>query len=240
MPGMEDKITQIIVRGMNMLGSVNIKGVFGNIETAALAEKPYVAVLNHNQRLEALIVPAALLHLRNGYPIHFLADWNFMIMPGVATMYRHSQVILVTKKDIKPRFLNPLRNLWKRDTPPNEQALHLLKQGASVGVFVESTINRDPSRLMRGVPGAAKMALDAGVDVLPIGIRFPNLKPGKPIPDGAAMTLHIGERIAPVMKGSEPDKRDVLEHHTRIMEALAEVSGKTWNPKANKRRRYVP
>ena len=38
---------------------------------------PFILVLNHSQKLEAIYIPALLYYLRDGRVVHFLADWNF-------------------------------------------------------------------------------------------------------------------------------------------------------------------
>lgn len=240
MPGSEeDSITTFMFRSIGYMAMRNITKIEGDLSFLC-SDKPYVLVANHNQRMEAIYIPGIFALLRRGYPLHFLADWNFMVAPIVASMYRHAQVILVSRKDIKPKFLNVLKPVFTHPVPPFERALKALENGAPVGVYPEGTINRDAKRLMRGSPGAAKLALDARVPVLPVGVRFPNHNPDKPIPDGATMSLHVGDAIpCPTWTGSSPSRSQILAHHETVMNAIAQLSGKSWTPKANKRRRYV-
>ena len=219
----------------------NCLDVHGDLNLVLPESDPMIVVLNHNQRWEAVLVPAILFYLRGGKVIHFMADWQFMIMPIVATLYRRSQVILITNKKIKPGFLNVLKPLYQHEEPAYERARQKLLAGSSVGIFPEGTINRDPNKLMRGLPGAAKLALRSGAPVLPIGIRFPRHNPVDPIPDGARMSLHIGTPLHPPAQAQnlEPEPTAVSGFHAEIMSALSELSGKIWDPRANKRRRYV-
>ncbi len=205
-----------------------------------LDQDPTVVVLNHNQRLEAILVPALLTYLRRGKSVHFLADWPMMLVPGVGMLYRRNEVILVTHKNAKVRFFNRFKARFDTGRSAGEQAVERLRAGGAVGVFVEGTINRDPHRLLRGSPGAAKMALSTGARILPIGIRFPEHDSDKPISDFSKMKLVVGAPIAPACPPTDaPDRRQVHKLHCRVMTELAKVSGKSWDLQANKRRKYV-
>src|SRR5262249_15944983 len=140
-----------------------------------------------NMRLESLMVPAALCLNRGGRIIHFLADWNFRLIPGVGYIYSRAQVVTVTRKSAKPRFLNVLKPLYEQAVPPHERARRHLASGRSVGIFPEGEVNRDPDRMLRGRRGAARLSLETGAPVVPMGIRFPRHAPGRPINDHAMM-----------------------------------------------------
>jgi 1-acyl-sn-glycerol-3-phosphate acyltransferase len=214
----------------------------GSLDNIHPRNDPFIVVINHSQRFEAVLIPSILFFYRLGKPIHFMADWQFLIMPFVASLYRLSQVIVITNKDIKPKFLNVIKPLFRQKGSAFERAALRLQAGSPVGIFPEGTINRDPHRLMRGLPGGAKLAVETGVPVLPIGLRFPELEPGQPVPDGAKMTMHIGEFIHPPEASgnqSRQDSRTISQFHGTIMEAISGLCGKTWDARANKRRRYV-
>ena len=59
-------------------------------------------------------MPALLLLHRGGRLVHFLADWNFRLIPGVGFIYARAQVVTVTRKSAKPRFLNILKPLYEQ------------------------------------------------------------------------------------------------------------------------------
>lgn len=83
---------------------------------------PFLLVANHSSRREAVYLPALLLLLRGGRPVHFLADWNFRLIPGVGKLYKRSGAITVTRKDARPRILNGLKPFFMAEVPPREQA----------------------------------------------------------------------------------------------------------------------
>lgn len=234
-------ITKFMVKGLMLASSKSVLSIEGNPDHISSKNDPFIAVLNHNQRIEAVLIPALLYFYRLGKPIHFMADWNWLLMPGIRLMYRKSGTICIYRKDIKPKFLNVLKPLYREKEPAFDRALARLKAGSPVGIFPEGTVNRDPDRLMRGLPGAAQMAMASGAPIVPMGLSFPNIEAGKPIPDGASMILHIGEPLpAPELTGEDRiDKRTARDFHASIMGAVADLCGKTWSPSANKRRRYV-
>jgi len=222
--------TRWVIRGTLAALGHRVRDVTGADHLDAL-DGPFVAALNHSQRVEAFLVPALLAWLRSGRIIRFLADWNFMLIPPVYALYRSARVIPVTAKQARPRFLNRLQP-WIAP-PPNgfPQARQCLDDGVSVGLFVEGTVNRNPSRLLRGRPGAARLSLEARVPVLPIGIRFPEHRDlDAPIADREPLAVHIGPPLSPpaasAVSASEPSISSAW--HARIMRALSRLSGKEW------------
>jgi 1-acyl-sn-glycerol-3-phosphate acyltransferase len=161
--------------------------------------------------------------------MHFLADWNFRLIPGVGYIYSRAQVVTVTRKPARPRFLNVLKPLYRCPVPPFERARGHLSAGRSIGIFPEGQVNRDPDRLLRGRRGAARLSLETGAPVVPMGIRFPGLEPGQRIRDGAVMELCIGSPLVPPAPTHEPVSLEMVTHwHAAIMSEIAGLSGKQW------------
>lgn len=160
-----------------------------------------------------------------------------MLVPGVATMFRAAQVIPVFHKSARPAVLNRLKPWFRRRHKRSawEEAGERLKSGASVGVFPEGTMNRHPTRLLRGRSGAAKIALENDVPVVPVGIRFPEHDGRGPISDRERMAIEIGP---PIETGSfgRLSKGAVRSLHTALMLELARLSGKEWWPNGPRRR----
>jgi 1-acyl-sn-glycerol-3-phosphate acyltransferase len=50
-------------------------------------QDPFILVANRSTLRESLLVPAMLLLHRGGGRVHFLADWNFRLIPGVGLLY---------------------------------------------------------------------------------------------------------------------------------------------------------
>ena len=224
-------LNRLICRACMMLARNRILSVEG-LEHVAPERDPFVLVLNHNQQAEAVLLPAALIYWRGGRLIHFLSDWNFRLIPVVATILRRSGTIVLVQKPARPRFLNVFRPLFQKGRTGLHRALDMLRAGHSVGVFPEGTVNPDPRRMLEGHRGAARISLSAGVPVVPAGIRFPGIDPARPIPPSAPFTVRIGPPMTPPApaRPGRPSPDEVRAWHHRIMLEIARLSGKRWEP----------
>jgi len=187
---------------------------------------PFVLALNHATRFEAVALPAMLMYHRGGRRVHFLADWNFQMIPGIGMLYRRSGAIVVMRKSARPRVLNALKPLFAPAEPSHVRALAHLRSGRSVGVYPEGTVNRDRGRLMRGRFGAARLSLEAGVPVVPGGIRIVGGSDRRPLLD-----VTFGAPLQPPPVTAETVTRaDVRNWHSMIMTEISRLSGKAWEP----------
>src|SRR5262245_48641805 len=87
-------LDRMLLRGVSMMGCRTISSITG-LDHVAKGRDPFILALNHSTRIEALIVPAILILARGGDRIHFLADWNFRMIPGLNLVYRRSGAITV-------------------------------------------------------------------------------------------------------------------------------------------------
>ena len=232
LPEQEKPLTRFLCRALVALGRRQVVSLRG-AEHVLPERDPFVLAVNHNQRLEALLLPALLAFERRGRLVHFLADWPMFLVPGVGLLYRRGGVVPVAGKSARPAFLNRLRPLFASGAPAHEKGLKLLRAGRSLGVFAEGTMNRDRHRLLRGRPGAARMAIAAGVPVVPVGISFPGSR-GGPIADGEAMAIEIGPPLAP-----PAEEAAAAAFHRTIFERLAALCGKSYSPDAPRRKIHV-
>ena len=227
LPELRRPLDRMLVRGVALIGRSRIHSIAG-LEHIAPEHDPFILALNHGTRLEALLVPPLLFLLRRGRRIHFMADWNFRIIPGIGLLYRRAGVITVAHKPARPRFLNILKPLFTDAMSPTEQARHHLAAGRSIGVFPEGTVNRDPLHLRRGRPGAAQLSLETGVPVVPVGLRFPTMPHGVAVPEGSAMAIAIGPPLMPPAVGKAAYTA-IWAWHEQIMMEIARLSGKSWD-----------
>ena len=216
-----------VIRGLLLAFGGSIVRVCG-LERIAAEHDPFILALNHSTKLEALFLPAFLLHTRAGQPLHFIADWNLKLVPGIAFIYRAGDVITLDRKPARPRFLNVLRPLLTDRVAAFTRAAERLGAGASVGIFPEGTTNRDPRRLLRGFSGAARLSLQSGVPVIPAGVRFPQHQYGTRIPELAPMEIEFGEPLVPPAKPNLTASA-VRAWHGCVMHEIARLSGKTWS-----------
>jgi 1-acyl-sn-glycerol-3-phosphate acyltransferase len=196
---------------------------------------PFVVVFNHTQKLEALVVPTTLIHLRGGKTVHVLCDWNYYLIPLVALGLRRSEAIPVVRKRARPGFLNVFKPWFQKNNPPALQAARSrLLAGGSVGIFPEGRANRHPTRMLRGQPGAARISLETGAPVVAGGIHFPRHDPARLVPDGEPLALRLSPPMAPptTFRNLRAPAEEVHAWHDRIMRELSRVSGKSWPPEA--------
>jgi len=218
-----------LVRGIALLARQQVLSMHGlaNIQTV---RDPFIIAINHSARTEAIVVPALLFMHRGGRLVHFMADWNYRLIPGIGLMYRQAKTITVTRKSARPRILNVFKPLYQQPPSAFERAQMYLQAGHSVGIFPEGVINRNPGRLMIGRHGVARLSIETGVPVVPAGIRFPKLKAGKAIEDFDVMEVHIGAPLHPPSELDSVQVSDVRAWHGVVMSEIARLSGKSWTP----------
>ena len=153
--------TRLLCRTLLTVFHSHVRALRG-LEHIGAANDPFLLVLNHSQRPEAILLPAWLCFHRGGRMVHFMADWNFLLIPGVAGIIRAHDPIVVTRKAARPQFLNRLRPRYTPELPPFAEAQRRLRAGRSIGLFPEGTTNRHPTRLLRGFHGAAISGLKPG------------------------------------------------------------------------------
>lgn len=219
-----------LLRGLALLARGRVLEVSG-LQHVAPARDPFILALNHNNRAEAILVPALLALHRGGRPVHFLADWNYRLIPGVGLIYRRGGALTVTAKPARPRLLNAFRPLYRQSLSVLARARLCLREGRSIGLFPEGAVNRDPRRLLAGRRSAALLSLETGAPVIPVGIRFPRATLGQPISDRDAMTVRIGTPLHPPPPAEGRASPDAVRAwHAAIMTEIARLSGKVWNP----------
>jgi 1-acyl-sn-glycerol-3-phosphate acyltransferase len=160
-------------------------------------------------------------------------DFTFL---GLAALPQHRLVRFMAKASVFGHwfagpFMRAMQHIpvdRKAGAAAFDAAVRALKDGQLVGVFPEATISQ--SFTVKGLKaGAARMAVDAGVPILPAAVwgghrvatkKHPvDLKPGK------AVTVLLGEPITP-----EPGERPaaLLARTRTAMEALLDEAQRTY------------
>jgi 1-acyl-sn-glycerol-3-phosphate acyltransferase len=106
----------------------------------------------------------------------------------------------------------------------------VLRRGELLGIYPEGTRSPD-GRLYKGKTGVARLALQAGVPVIPIGMIDTQWVPSKPfgIPIMRRPRLRVGPALDFTRYASMANDRDVLRWVTdEIMAAVQEQSGQTY------------
>ncbi|MBL9168311.1 MAG: 1-acyl-sn-glycerol-3-phosphate acyltransferase [Verrucomicrobiales bacterium] len=201
---------------------------------------PFILAPNHSQRLEALLLPSLLALNRRGKMVHFLTDWLVLLYPLIGRIVLLNEPIIVTRKNAKFKWMNLVRKRYENPLSAFDQARRFLAQKRPIGLYPEGTMNRDRSRLLRGQSGVAQLSLACRVPVVPVGIRFPQGRPGSRVGDLEPMVIEFGQPLFPpeVRGGGEPEVHEIRDWHGQIMQAISSLSGKQWTPD-NQRTRYV-
>ena len=220
-------IDRVLVRGIALIGRYKVRSLHG-LDHIAPERDPFILAINHSTRREAILLPGLLFLLRHGRRIHFMADWNFRMIPGLDLLYRRAGAITVARKPARPRFLNLMKPLFTDTVSPMEQARQHLISGRSIGVFPEGTVNHDPLRLLRGRHGAARLSLETGAPIVPVGLRFPTVPRGAAIPEGSPMSIEIGPPLIPPAAAIPPAYANFWAWDVRIMTTIGRLSGKSW------------
>ncbi len=218
-----------LVRAMVLLARGQILGMRG-VEHVHPSLDPFIVAINHNTRIEALLVPALLMLHRGGRCIHFLADWNFRLIPGIGFIFSRGGTITVTAKPARPRLLNAFKPLYRNPRSVLDRARLCLDEGRSVGIFPEGKVNRDPRRLLPGRRSAALLSLETGVPIVPVGLRFPRAAPDRPLGDREPMDVHIGAPLHPPPQSARAGRAALQDWHAAVMTEIARLSGKSWTP----------
>ena len=227
-------VNACLIRGLCWLARRHVVALSG-LAHVAPARDPFILALNHSTRKEALLVPALLVLWRDGRLIHFLADWNFRLIPGIGLIYHRAETITDTRKAARPSILNLLKPLYRDTLPAVDRTHALLAAGNSVGIFPEGRVNRDPGRLMAGRTGAAYLSLATGVPVVPVGIRFSAAQDGRPIVSRDTMEIDIGAPLSPPRLGTRMSRSDLHAWHAVVMTEIGRRSGKLWLPNREER-----
>lgn len=169
---------------------------------------PFLLVANHCSQLDP-----PLLGWATGYQIdrivHFMAKEEMRHWPIIGWLADRSGVFFVRRGE--------------GDRAAQRLALELLAAGKPVGVFPEGTRSRD-GRMRAAKPGAALLAMRAGVPIIPVGIAGTHrlFTSGRRLPRRSKATFRIGEAFTLVHQPSGRLDRAALAAGTeRIMAEIA-------------------
>jgi 1-acyl-sn-glycerol-3-phosphate acyltransferase len=104
-----------------------------------------------------------------------------------------------------------------------EEAARRIKAGQSVVIFPEGTRTRD-GKLGSFKKGGFHLAIDSGVDIVPVAIRGtrPLMPPGTPLIRAGKVEIELGAPISTAGLGPADRGRMVIEVRARIAEMLGE------------------
>ena len=167
---------------------------------------------NHRSFIDSLFVPAAVER-----PVSFLAKAEYFDRRRTAWLFRATGQIPVRRGT-----LSGARAAMKA-------AREVLVGGGIVGIYPEGTRSRD-GLLHRGNLGPARLALETGAPLVPIGlIGTEEIQPaGARLPHvGRRVVVRFGEPLWAEYRPSDP-KAHVRELTERLMTEIASLSGQEY------------
>ncbi|HET6403494.1 MAG TPA: lysophospholipid acyltransferase family protein [Candidatus Thermoplasmatota archaeon] len=123
----------------------------------------------------------------------------------------------------------PLRR-GEGDNEAMARSLQVLNEGKLLGIYPEGTRSTD-GKLHKGRTGVARLALQARVPIVPVGMIGTEkvLPKGKHIPTFHKVVIHIGAPIdVSQFYGMENDRKVCREITDRVMHAIRDLSGQEY------------
>jgi len=169
-----------------------------------------VVASNHRSVVDGVLL--ALVGARRGRAIRFLVAAEIFEL-------RFAGWVLRTFDQI------PIRR-GSQDAGALDEAVDALRRGSVAGIFPEGRVNDDPG-MLRGRTGVARVALEAGAPVVPLGLwgtqaRWPRSGLRLRLPLRPRVAVEIGAPVEPHGDVNEPtDVRAFTEEVMRAIEASA-------------------
>ncbi|WP_061962478.1 lysophospholipid acyltransferase family protein [Demequina flava] len=175
-------------------------------------DRGFIAVANHASYAD----PFTFAHFLydNGFPPHFLAKASLFDIPVAGKVLAKLDQVPVHRGSAKAK-------------DAVDAAHELLERGESIAIFPEGTLTKDPNMWpMKGHTGAARMALENDVPVIPVAqwgahellapyAKKPDLFPRKRIVVQAGPPVDLDE-----FRGQNPDLATLRGATDRIMTTL--------------------
>jgi 1-acyl-sn-glycerol-3-phosphate acyltransferase len=190
---------------------------------------------NHYSEIDPLVIGVVMWKL--GRMPHFMAKASIFKIPVLGYLAKISGQIPVERSGVA------------RSNDPLAAATRIAKQGLAVVIYPEGSLTRDPDLWpMRGKTGAVRMALEAGIPLIPVshwGTQKVMPRYGKKISLFPRKTIHvkIGDPVdLSEFRGRPLDSSTLAAATNRVMVAItgltAELRGETppaepWDPAKN-------
>lgn len=186
------------------------------------ARRGAIIASNHLSVADQLFLGAVL-----GRQLHFWAKEEYFHLPGLKGLLMktlmHELGTIPVHREGGRAALHAL-----------DAAVPVLKSGELVGLFPEGTRSPD-GRLYRGRTGVARLAMEAGVPVVPVGISGTDkIQPkGHTIPKISARGTEVTIKFGPLMDFSDrgDDMSSMRAITDEIMVAIQKLSGQEYTGK---------
>ena len=195
----------------------------------------FIVSPNHYSEIDPLVIGVVMWKL--GRMPHFMAKASIFKIPVLGYLAKISGQIPVERSGVA------------RGSDPLAAATRIADQGLAVVIYPEGSLTRDPDLWpMRGKTGAARMALEAGIPLIPVAhwdTQKVMPRYGKKISLFPRKTIHVlvGDPVdLSEFRGLPLDSRTLTAAPNRIMVAItqltADLRGETppaepWDPAKN-------
>lgn len=198
-----------------------------------MGDKGLVIVCNHVSGVDPMFIQVAMKRV-----VHWMVAREYTDRKSIGWFFRIVEAIPVNRRGV--------------DTAATKMAIRLCQEGEPVGMFPEGRINKTDDLLLPGRPGAALVALRAGVPVVPCFVRgapydgneFRSFRTFARTHLTIGQPMDLSEEIAAYEDGDATDDKDILNALTlrflREIAALAgepdyepQLAGRKWLPDSN-------
>lgn len=206
-PVLRRTLIPIFLKGVQVSGLENLPD-----------QSPFILAISHVNYLDAPMVTAAVIRAR-GESVSFLTKMPIVKMFGPLSR-GYLGMIPVDPTDKKMSITI---------------ACQRLAAGKIVGIFPEGTRNADPSHLLRGKTGAARLAHLTGVPVIPVGTFGPTkISAFKSLRLALGRGGHLAVKFGPALQfpriPEEQLTKEQLVNTTRvIMRAIGALTDKSYD-----------
>jgi 1-acyl-sn-glycerol-3-phosphate acyltransferase len=188
------------------------------------ANQGSVIVCNHRSSVDPFFVQSA-----TGRKIHWMVAREYCEHPAFAWFLSACEVIPVSRGGV--------------DTAAAKAAIRLAASGELVGMLPEGRINMSDEFMLPARPGAALVAIKAGVPVVPCYIRGAPYRryPWSPLFMSARVDVRFDQPLWPSAATDVNDESSSAESFTlNILKAVAELAGRTDSQPQLAGRRWKP
>jgi 1-acyl-sn-glycerol-3-phosphate acyltransferase len=208
--GLIDRSGDLVLRVCRVWSAIvlGVPGVKVDIKVRGKIDprKPYVFMANH-----ASMVDIWAMFLRMPVPVRFIAKKQLGKIPVFGWAMRAGRFVFIDRQNAA----SARRSI--------QEAAQRIKRGQSVAIFPEGTRTRD-GKLGAFKKGGFHLAIDSGVEIVPMAIRGTGavMPPGTPLIRAGHVEIEIDEPISTVGLGPS-DRQKLLERvYARIADMLGE------------------
>jgi 1-acyl-sn-glycerol-3-phosphate acyltransferase len=174
---------------------------------------PVILAANHLSMVDSIVLPVVVPR-----PVYFLAKSQYFENPALRWMMTSLNNIPVDRSGVRESLM------------AIDAAVPLLRDGHVLGIYAEGTRSPD-GRLYRGRPGIAKLALETGAVIVPVGLKGTDRihAVGGRMVHLARAEVIIGEPMDLSPWADEPPKSKVFrEIMERVMREIGKLTGQEY------------